>query len=797
MAADIKRVGLTFKADGSVDFIKSLKLVNSQLQENYQNLKLTQEQYDKNTSASQKLGDKLVYLNNAYDLQSSKVRILQEELNALEQSENRDEVAIQKKKTALTQANVSLERYSKQIEETSKKLRSGSANAEEFAEKLKNSSKKVEDIGKKASIASATVAAIGTVGVKASTDFEAAMSSVKAISGATGDDFSRLKQKAQEMGSTTKFTATEAANAMYYMSLAGWKTEDMLDGLEGIMYLAAASGEDLATVSDIVTDGLTALGYAASDSTKMADVFAKTVTNSNTDVAGLGESMKYVGSIAGALKLDMEDVSLSLGLMANAGVKGSQAGTSLRSMLQRLSTDTSGARTTMENLGIQIFDSNGTMRDFGNIIVDTRERFKNLSDEQKTSIAKTVAGTEAMSGFLAIINSSDEDFNKLSSAMNNTSGAAKEMSEIMLDNTQGQMILIKSQLEGIAISMSEHLLPVLKNILSWVQNFLTWFSELSPNTQKVILAVAALIMTLGPFLILVGKIGTGVSMMITLFTKIGPVFSIASKGVSMFSGLLNSTTLIILAVVAAVAFLVYEIIKNWDSITAATASFAEGFISFFSGINDFLENIFNIDFSNALGPIGDILNSNLANFQNFYEAFKTIFGGIINFVKAVFTGDWRSAWTAVKDIFKGIFDLLYSIAVAPLNLIISAINAMISGLNFFIRGLNKIKVPDWVPGVGGKGINIKEIGKISYLAKGGELVRGTAIVGEAGPEMLVSNGRNTKVLPLTNGGGATPVNTVDYDKLLKVIIKALTSCKMKLDKDGFIRLVNECLLEVI
>lgn len=365
MASDLKKVGLIFKADGSADFTKTLKNINSELQQNYQNLKLTQAQYDKNTSSQQKLVDKLGYLNNAYDLQSSKVRVLEEDLKNLESAEIKDEVAINKKKTALLSAQTSLERYKKQIEEVSVHLKKGTANAEDFAKKLKESSGKIESAGKKVSVLSATTGALGLVGLKTATDFEYAMSSVSAISGATGEEFNKLKEKAKEMGASTKFTATEAANAMYYMSLAGWKTEDMLNGLEGIMYLAAASGEDLATVSDIVTDGLTAMGYAASDSTKMADVFAKTVTNSNTDVAGLGEAMEYTGSIAGALKLDMEDVSLALGLMANSGVKASQAGTSLRAILQRLSTDTSGARTSLENMGVKIFDSTGKMRDFG------------------------------------------------------------------------------------------------------------------------------------------------------------------------------------------------------------------------------------------------------------------------------------------------------------------------------------------------------------------------------------------------------------------------------------------------
>ena len=797
MAADLKRVGLAFKSDGSVDFIKTLKLINSELQENYQNFKLTQEQYDKNTTKAQKLTDKLNYLNNAYDIQNDKVRALQEELDALENAEKKDEVAINKKKTALLQAQTSLERYKKQINDVSKEIEKGTANIEDFADKLKKSSEKVESVGKSFSVASAAVGAVGVAAVKVATDFEYAMSEVKAISGATGEDFDALKAKAEEMGATTKFTAAEAANAMYYMALAGWKTEDMLTGVEGIMYLAAASGEDLALVSDIVTDGLTALGYAASESTKMADVFARTVTNSNTDVEQLGEAMTYVGSIAGALKVDMEDLSLALGLMANSGVKGSQAGTALRAVLQRLSTDTGGARSLLESLGVTIFNESGTMRDFGDIISDIRERFSELSDEEKTANAKIIAGTMGMSGFLALVNTSDEEFNKLSGALQNTSGAAQEMADIMQDNVKGQFEELTSQLEGLAIQFSAYIIPLLRDVMTSVQKFLTWLSKLSPTTQKIILIIGAAVVALGPLLIIIGKIGTGVSTVITVLTKLAPIFTMVGNAVKVFTSFLNPTTIIIAAIIAAVVLLGKIIYENWDTIVAKTKEFRDKFVNFFKSINSFLTNVFNTDFSAALGPIGDYLNGMIKNFSNMYNSAKNILSGVITFIKGVFTGDWKSAWEGVKKIFSGIFGMLYSIAVSPLNLIIGAINALISGLNIFIKGINKIKIPDWVPGIGGKGLNIKPLGKINYLAKGGELIRGTAIVGEAGPEMLVNNGKSTKVLPLTNGGGANPVSMIDYEKLFRIIIKALTNCKMQLDKDGFIRLVNDALLEVV
>lgn len=794
---DLKRVGLVFKADGTADFVRSLKSTNNELKQNYENFKLTQAQYDKNTTSMDKLKDKYEYLGNAIDSQTKKVTILEEQLKELENAENRDEQAIEKKRIALTQAQTSLERYKNQSDEVANSIKAGTANIEDFADKLNSSSEKIISTGKKLSIVSAVVGGIGVAGLKTAADFEEAMSSVKAISGATGDDFQKLKEKAEYMGATTKFTATESANAMYYMALAGWKTQDMLDGLEGIMYLAAASGEDLAMVSDIVTDGLTALGYAADQSTHYADVFAKTVTNSNSTVETLGEAMEYVGPIAGALNISVEDTATALGLMANAGVKSSQAGTSLRGILQRLATNTSGARDEMESLGVKIFDQNGKMRDFGDIMNDARIKLSKLTDQQKTSLAKTVAGTTAMSGFLAIVNSSDADFEKLTNAINDCDGAAKKMSEIMIDNAKGQLTIIKSQLEGIAIQLSQYVFPFIKSILSLIQTLLTKLSELSPTQQKILLIVTGLIIALGPLLIVIGKIGTGISSLISAFKFLGPLLSGAKTAVAGFAAGFNPVILIIAAVAAAVVGIGYLIYKNWDDICSWTRNLADNISAIWNNITEFFKNLFSTDWTETFGLIGNLLNGVYANIENFINAFKEIFKGIITFIKGVFTGDWKMAWEGVKSIFKGVFDLLYSIAVSPLNMIISAINLMISGLNKIIEGINKIKIPDWdwLGSLAGKGFNIPTIKSIAYLASGGELLRGTAIVGEAGPEILTNNGGNPKVVPLNKNNN--DFNILDYEKLFKLFLKALNSCKLKLDRDGFIRFIDDRLNEVI
>ena len=263
------------------------------------------------------------------------------------------------------------------------------------------------------------------------------MSKVQAISGATGDELDKLTQKAQELGSKTKFSASESAEAFQYMAMAGWKTEDMLNGIDGIMNLAAASGENLGTVSDIVTDALTAFGLQAKDSAHFADVLAKASSNSNTNVGMMGATFKYVAPIAGSMKYSIEDTAVAIGLMANAGIKGEQAGTALRAMLTRLVKPPKDAATALDKLDISAQNADGTMKPLSNVLKELREKFSKLNDSQKAEYASSIAGTEAMSGMLAIVNASDDDFQKLTESINNANGAAQEQAKIMEDNTKG------------------------------------------------------------------------------------------------------------------------------------------------------------------------------------------------------------------------------------------------------------------------------------------------------------------------------------------------------------------------
>ncbi|MCI8285441.1 MAG: phage tail tape measure protein [Firmicutes bacterium] len=310
-------------------------------------------------------------------------------------------------------------------------------------------------------------------------DFQAGMSQVQAVSGATAAELDILTAKAKEMGATTKFTATESAQAFNYMAMAGWKSKDMLGGIEGVLSLAAASGTDLGTTSDIVTDAMTAFGMQADQAGHFSDVLAAASSNANTNVSMMGETFKYVGTMAGSLGYSIEDVSLAVGLMANTGLKGSMAGTSLNTIMTRLATNTKGAADAVKDLGVEFYNQDGSARKLADVMGELRTATAGMSAEEKSSLAKTVAGVEAQKGLLAILNASAADYNKLSVAINSADGAAGAMADTMLDNLQGSLTLLSSAVDGVKISFGERLAPYVRQIAEW-------FTSMTPAIEKAL-----------------------------------------------------------------------------------------------------------------------------------------------------------------------------------------------------------------------------------------------------------------------------------------------------------------------
>lgn len=543
----------------------------------------------------------------------------------------------------------------------------------------------------------------GTAVVKLSSDFESAMSKVSAISGATGSDLDALNQKAQEMGAKTKFSATESAEAFTYMAMAGWKTEDMLQGIDGIMALAAADGLDLATTSDIVTDALTAFGLSASDSGHFADVLAKAASNANTNVTLLGESFKYAAPVAGALGYSAEDTAIALGLMANAGIKGSQGGTALRSSLSRLIKPTDDAAALMEKYGLSMTNADGSMKSLGQVMDMLRNNMGDLTEAEQAQAAATLFGQEAMSGMLSIINASDKDYEKLTSAIYDADGAAQEMADTMLDNLGGQLTLLKSALEGLAIQFGEILLPYIKQFVTWLQNLTQKLQNLTPEQKEQIVKWAAVAASIGPVLLVVGKLVTGIGGLITTLGKIpGAVSSISGGMTKLVTGFKNigegitlakagfpgmaaqasklgaaigGITAPVAAVIAIIAALVAafatlwktnEEFRNkmtsiWNEIKETVGGFCDGIVERINSLGFDFQNITEVLWSIWKGFCDLLAPVFTGVFQYIADTIGVVLDvilGIFDVFISVFKGDWEGAWEAVKGIFMSVWNYI-------------------------------------------------------------------------------------------------------------------------------------------
>lgn len=416
----------------------------------------------------------------------------------------------------------------------------------EIGPKIKSIGDSMKSVGRNMSMyVTAPITAGFGAAMKKSIDFDDTMRKVKATSGATGDEFNQLRTKALQMGRDTKFTASESAEAMNYMALAGWDTKDMLNGIGGVMNLAAASGEDLASVSDIVTDNLTAFGMKAKDSTHFADVLAQTSSKANTDVRGLGDAFKYAAPVAGALGYTLEDTSIAIGLMSNAGIKGEKAGTALRTMFTNLAKPTKAMKDKMDELGISITDSNGEMLPMRDVMDQLRTKMGGLSKDQQAAAASTIFGKEAMSGALAVINASDEDYKKLTKSIDGSSGASKRMANEMEGGIGGAMRKMKSAIESLAISLGDALAPILYKVATWVTKLATKFSNLPSGVQKTIAVVGLLAAAIGPLLmvfgVMVSTIGTAITTLGSLMTSMRTL-SLLSKTSAAATSIWNGVT---------------------------------------------------------------------------------------------------------------------------------------------------------------------------------------------------------------------------------------------------------------
>ena len=437
--------GLTVTIDGDTTGLsKALQNVNKEIKDTQSQLKDVDKLLKLDPTNTELLSQKQRLLGDAIGETRTKLDTLKTASEQANQALANGEIT-QAQYDALQREIIETTEELKRLEEQAKQAGTAVQEIAAKGEKLKDIGNNISGVGEKMLPATVAVVGLGTAAVKTAADFDSGMSKVAAISGATGSDLDALSAKAREMGSKTKFSATEAAAAMEYMAMAGWKTEDMLGGIEGIMNLAAASGEDLATTSDIVTDALTAFGLSAADSGHFADVLAAASSNANTNVSMMGETFKYAAPIAGALGFSVEDTAEAIGLMANAGIKGSQAGTSLRTIMNNLAGEVKICGQNIGEVTIQTTNADGSMRELSDILADCRAAFSQLSESEQAAAAEALVGKNAMSGFLALMNAGESDINKLSSAIENCDGTSQKMADTMQDNLAGQLTILKSQ----------------------------------------------------------------------------------------------------------------------------------------------------------------------------------------------------------------------------------------------------------------------------------------------------------------------------------------------------------------
>ena len=627
----------------------------------------------KGTQSGLKDVNKLLKLDPSNtELVVQKQKMLKDAIEATKEKLATLKTAAQQANEQLANGEITQQQYDalqREIVETEQNLRSlqdqaATTNAtlakiDEAGEKLQNIGSSVENVGKKFLPVTTAVTGLGTAAVKTAADFDSEMSKVSAISGATGDDFDQLRAKAREMGAKTKFSASEAASAMEYMAMAGWKTSDMLNGIEGIMNLAAASGEDLATTSDIVTDALTAFGLSAADSGHFADILAAASSNANTNVSMMGETFKYCAPIAGALGFSAEDTAEAIGLMANSGIKASQAGTSLRTIMNNLSGEVTFVGKNIGEVTIATSNADGSMRSLNDILADCRVAFSGLSESEKAANAEALVGKNAMSGFLALMNSSQPDIDKLSSAIENCDGASESMAETMQDNLNGQLTILKSQLEELAISFGDILMPTIRKIVSAVQQFVDKLNSMDESTRETIIKIGLLAASIGPLLIVLGKTISTVGTVMRGFSSLAKGVRLLITHVGSASGVFSKLGVVlgglsgpVVAVVAVIGTLVAAFMNLWNT--------NEEFRTAITGIwNDIVSKV-----KGFCDQLTQRINGLGFDFKDVTEVLKAVWDGFCQVLAPLFEGAFQNIATilgVVLDTLLGLFDVFSNV----------------------------------------------------------------------------------------------------------------------------------------
>lgn len=536
----------------------------------------------------------------------------------------------------------------------------------------------IASLGASISIVSVPLLGLGAASIKTAADFEAGMSKVSALSGITGQDLQELTDLAKEMGSTTKFSATEASEALQYMSLAGWDADQMSGALEHTLKLAGAAGMDLALATDIVTDTMSMYGLEADKAKEMTDMLAYTQANSNTDVQQLGEALKYCGASANAMGYDIADTSALLGTFADQGLKGSSAGTTLNAMFRDMKNSAEKGAIAIGKKKVAIVDANGSYRDMTDILADVEKATEGMTMAERDSALMNVFGTQALKGVNMALEAGSGKIKTFEEGIRNSKDAAGDMYDVMQNNLNGSIDNMKSAFEGVLITIGERLIPIFKSVVEKVTDMLTWFNNLSPGVQNVIIAIGGFIAILGPLLLLIGgliifcaNVAAAVGVLSGAFAAGGAVATFFAGAIALITGPVG---LVIGAIVALVAA-GYLLITNWEEISAFASRVWDNIVNAIdtvigwiceklgvdwelvktnitqiwsdikTNISECLSGIWNViteTWNSIFGTISEALGKIKAVIDEGWQFIKTnVFEAIGNAIDALLAGDWE------------------------------------------------------------------------------------------------------------------------------------------------------------
>ena len=846
MADDLKKVGLVFKADGTADFAKSLKTINSLTQENYSSFKLAKSQWDSSTKSMDKLRDTQRYLSSQTDAYTAKVDTLKEELKNLENAENRNEKAISDKKNALNNAQATLNNYKKGLDEVNGKLKSGSAQIEEYAKKIENFGSKTKEVGGSLSKnITAPIAAAGTAAYAAWMSVDEAYDNIAVGTGATGDALSKLQESFDNVFAKAPFDAMDISNSLADLNTRfGFTGKVLEDASEKFLRFASVNKTDVSNAVALVSRAMGDAGIPAEEYTSVLDALTTASQASGISIDALTGNITKYGAPMRALGYTTEESIAIFASWEKAGVNTEIAFSGMKKAISNFSAEGKDAKVEFKK---------------------TLEEIAKCPDiASATTKAIEVFGTKAGPDLADAIKGGRFEFEEMLKLVESSSGQLDASFEATMDPADKAKVALNNlTLAGAALGdvIQSALGPVFESLADILKDFTEWFKNLNPEIRQTIVFVGGIIAAVGPLLVLIGALAGPISTALGLFAKFKLALFGTAEQAGMMGTMVSGLTGPILAVIGIIALVtaalidlynnneefrknVNDMISNlieiiqtlWNSflypiLTAVKDVLLDiwnnailpvwetvknciaDIIAKLSGLIEVLTPVINfiIQLLSALlipaflllaNTIGAVVSEAISFFGALLSNVSQVIGGIIQvisgiiqFITGVFTGNWKQAWNGIVSIFKGIFDGIVGIAKAPINGVISLVNGVISAVNGMIKGLNKISfdIPDWVPGIGGShfGLDLKTIDKVAYLAKGGNLLSGTAIVGEAGPEILQQMGNKTRVTPLSESGGINQANLIDYKRMAEVFSYALTKLKIKVDKRELAKVIRE------